>query len=354
MVPVPGKATPIVYKNLIRPLLFKMDAERAHRAGETALRIPLVWAGARIASRSRDPRLETTLAGLTLPSPVGMAAGFDKECRVSGHVLDLGFGFATAGTVTQSPRPGNSRPRVIRQPERLALVNSLGFPGPGLEIAEKRLARQSKNRDRIFVSVSGTIEDEVIECHRRLQPLVAAVELNISSPNTAGLRVFHEPARLRSMVEALASVKTVPLLVKIPPWPGEVEARRDALRLVETAVMGGADGIIVANTHPVEHSGLASKHGGLSGAPLTDHTARMVAEAKAAVGGDADIIASGGVSTAADVWQMLALGASATQLYTAFVYEGPGLPGRITRDLSRMMERAGITSITDIGGLPPD
>jgi dihydroorotate dehydrogenase len=208
-------------------------------------------------------------------------------------------------------------------------------------------------KERLFVSIAGTIEDEIIECHRRLQPLAAAVELNISSPNTAGLRVFHEPGRLRALIEALVQQKSVPLFIKLQPWAREDDARREALRLAETSISAGADGLIVANTHPVEHEGLSTHRGGLSGAPLTDHTARMVAETKALIGGDGDVIACGGIFTAADLWHMLALGASAAQLYTAFIYQGPGLPGKINRDLLRLMQKEGIRSVKEIAGLPP-
>lgn len=318
------------------------------------MRVPLVWSAVSVGSRVTAPELGTEFAGLSLPTPLGMAAGFDKECRVIRPLLSMGFGFATAGTVTLGPRPGNPPPRVIRQPERFAILNALGFPGPGLEIAEQRLARMHKAKDRMFISIAGTIEDEIIECHRRLQEHGAAIELNISSPNTAGLRVFHEPGRLRALIEALTREKTVPLFVKLPPWSREDGPRRESIRLAETSVSSGADGLVIANTHPIEHEGLSASHrGGLSGAPLTDHTARMVAEIKAAIGGDGDVIACGGIFTAEDVWQMLSLGASAVQLYTAFIYEGPGLPGRINRGLLKMMKRAEITNVRDIRGLPP-
>lgn len=331
-----------------------MDAETAHRAGEMTMRAPLVWSAASIGNHANATELRTDIAGLTLPTPLGMAAGFDKECRVIRSLLSMGFGFATAGTVTLAPRPGNPPPRVIRQPERFAILNALGFPGPGLDLAEERIARMRKAKSRMFISIAGTIEDEIIECHRRLQPHGAAIELNISSPNTSGLRVFHEPGRLRSLIEALARQKSVPLFVKLQPWPRDDGRRRDAIRLAETSISSGADGLIVANTHPVEHEGLSSMHrGGLSGAPLTDHTARMVAEIKAAIGGDGDVIACGGIFTAEDLWHMLSLGASAAQLYTAFIYEGPGLPGRINRGLLRLMRRAGVTNVRDIRGLPP-
>lgn len=331
-----------------------MDAERAHSIGETMMRMPLVWSAASIAAKTSAPELRTDIAGIQLPNPLGMAAGFDKECRVIRPLLSMGFGFATAGTVTQGRRPGNPKPRIIRQPDRFAVLNALGFPGPGLEIAEERLARMRKAKNRMFISIAGTIEDEIIECHRRLQQHGAAIELNISSPNTVGLQVFHEPGRLRSLIEALVKQKTVPLFVKLQPWSREDIPRRDAIRLAETSISSGADGLVIANTHPVEHEGLSSTHrGGLSGAPLTDHTARMVAEIKAAIGGNGEVIACGGIFNAEDVWQMLSVGASAVQLYTAFIYEGPGLPGRINRKLVKMMKRAELTNIKDIRGLPP-
>ncbi|MEX2376587.1 MAG: dihydroorotate dehydrogenase (quinone) [Dehalococcoidia bacterium] len=343
-----------MYRTLVRPFMFRMHPERAHKAAEVALRVPVVWNALRPVSGAGNPRLRTTVAGLQVPTPVGVAAGLDKDARFLGALLDLGFGFATGGTVTQSPRPGNPEPRVIRQPERGALINSMGFPGAGLEAAEKRFRRYSRRRDRLFASIAGTIEDEIVECHRRLQPLVAAVELNVSSPNTSGLRVFHEPGRLRGLVESLAKHKSVPLLVKLPPWGRDRDDRRKALLLVETALNAGADGLVIANTHPVEHSGLAVGRGGLSGAPLFEHTVRMVAETRAVVHAGPAIIGSGGVSSARHVWQLLAVGASATQIYTGFIYEGPGLPGKINRGLITLMNRVGARSIMDIEGPPPD
>jgi dihydroorotate dehydrogenase len=332
-----------------------MDAERAHAAGEMIMRTPLVWSAASLGNRATSTELSTVVAGVSLPNPLGMAAGFDKECRVIRPLLSMGFGFATAGTVTLAPRPGNQPPRIIRQPERFALLNALGFPGPGLDVAEERIIRMRKAKRRMFISVAGTIEDEIIECHRRLQPHGAVIELNISSPNTSGLRVFHEPGRLRALIEALVRQKSVPLFMKMPPWLREDGPRREAIRIAETAISAGADGLIIANTHPIEHEGLSTMHrGGLSGAPLTDHTARMVAEIKSAIGADGDVIACGGIFTAEDLWQMLSLGASAAQIYTAFIYEGPGLPSRINRGLLKLMRKAEITKISDIRGLPPE
>ena len=330
-----------------------MDPERAHQAAGCALRIPLAWKALWPMSMARSERLTVNFSGLTFPTPIGVAAGLDKDCKFLSGLLDLGFGFATGGTVTLGPRPGNPKPRMLRLKQSGAIINALGFPGAGLEPARKRLSRLGSCRRRVMVSISGTIEDEVAECHRAIKALVAGVEVNISSPNTSGLRVFHEPGRLRGLVELIASEKSVPIFVKMPPWSREAESRREALRLAETAVDAGADGLVVANTHPVEDARLAIGRGGLSGAPLTESTLRMVAEAKAAVGGGgAAVIACGGISSAEHAWRLLSAGASALQLYTAFVYEGPGLPGRINRGLLKLMDRAGVRTVAEIAGEP--
>ena len=296
----------------------------------------------------RDSRLETSLVGLTLPNPVGVAAGMDKDCRYLNALLDLGFGFAVGGIVTLGPRPGNPPPRLLRLVDDEALVNALGFPGTGAAAVEPRLKAFYGRKSRIFVSIAGTIEDEVVECHRRLEPLAAAVEVNISSPNTSGLRVFHEPARLRGLVEALTARPGGPLFVKVAPWEKERDARATAITLAETAVDAGADGLVVANARPIAHSGLAVGRGGLSGLPLFPDTLRMVGEVRSALGSDVALIASGGVSTPQHVWNLLAAGASAVQIYTGFVYEGPALPRTISRGLLHLMERARVRSIEEI------
>ena len=318
------------------------------------MRLPAVWKAPGVFARLDDPRLATEVAGITLPSPIGLAAGFDKNCVILGTLLDIGFGFVTGGTVTLAERTGNPKPRVVRLTDEEALVNSLGFPNKGLGATVPRLRRNAPRNRRIFVSISGTIEDEVVECCRTLSPYAAAVELNISSPNTVGLREFHDPGRLRSLIEQVLASKSpdARLLVKLPPWD-KSEDRRTALQLAETAASAGAHGLVVANTLPVEHAGLAVGQGGLSGKPLVGNTIRMTAEVCAAVGKTVDVVSCGGVSRPEEVWELIACGASAVQLYTAFIYEGPLLPVRLNRGLITLMERAGVTSLDDVAGPPP-
>ena len=230
----------------------------------------------------------------------------------------------------------------------------MGFPGRGLEPAIKRLQRSQRVKERIFVSIAGTIEDEIFDCLHRVQSLAAGIELNISSPNTAGLRIFHETGRLRGLIEALAAEKNVPLFVKLPPWSREDDDRREILKLAETAINSGADGLIVANTRPIESNRLKVGRGGLSGEPLFENTELMIADVQAMTHGNTGIIACGGVSTSTQIWKLLASGASAVQLYTSFIYQGPGLPARMNKGLAKLMDAAGITSIDEISGAPPN
>ena len=282
-----------------------------------------------------------------------MAAGFDKDCNVLKSLLNLGFGFVTGGTITLASSPGNPKPRVIRLPDQKALVNSMGFPGRGLEPAIKRLQRSQPYKNRIFVSIAGTIEDEIFDCFNRAQSVAGGIELNISSPNTVGLRTFHETGRLRGLIEGLTAEKTVPLFVKLPPWSRDDDNRREILKLAETAIDAGVDGLIVANTRPVESRRLKVGRGGLSGKPLFENTELMIADVQALVHDEIGIIACGGVSTSTHVWKLLASGASAVQLYTSFIYEGPGLPARLNKGLAKLMGAAGITTVEEISGTPP-
>ena len=312
-----------------------------------------MWNAFRLTNGTRNEKLKTRVSGVALPTPIGMAAGFDKDCNVLRSLLNLGFGFVTGGTITLASRPGNPKPRVIRLTNEKALINSMGFPGRGLEPAIKRLERSQRVKERIFVSIAGTIEDEIFDCLHRVQSLAAGIELNISSPNTAGLRIFHETGRLRGLIEALAAEKNVPLFVKLPPWSRGDDDRREILKLAETAINSGADGLIVANTRPIESNRLKVGRGGLSGEPLFENTELMIADVQAMTHGNVGIIACGGVSTSTQVWKLLASGASAVQLYTSFIYEGPGLPARLNKGLAKLMATAGITSIDEISGAPP-
>ena len=350
------RAVSIVYKTIIRPILFQFSAEQAHKLAEYVLSISPAWALVTPFIGNSDDRMRTTVAGLSLPNPVGLAAGLDKNCVGLSSLLYVGFGFVVGGTVTLAARSGNPKPRLLREPIQESLTNSLGFPGSGLEVVAHGLRKHRRLKSRIIVSVAGDIESEFVDIVSRLGPYVAAMEINVSSPNTAGLKVFQQPSRLSRLVEELVQVSDVPLLVKLPPWEGSTKSELNALGLAEAAISGGAKGLIIANTRPVNDVRLAVGKGGLSGRPLFTHTLRMVQDTVAALGRETSIVACGGVFNAEDAWRLIASGAAAIELYTSFIYEGPWLPRSINKGLIEMLDSSGVNSILDLrfsGTEPP-
>ena len=347
------------YKHIVRPLLFALAPETAQRVADAVLRPRSAWRAMAPLLRVRDPRLRTGIGGLRFENPIGLAAGYDKNCELLPSLAYLGFGYVVGGTVTESPGAGNPAPRIVRNPETESLVNSLGFPSKGIEPAVRELgsARRAMDGTPLVVSVSGTTIGEVVRCHHRLEPLVDAVELNVSSPNTAGLRVFHESAALADLLSRVNEGRRKPLFVKVPPFsapdPEDAVAREMhdmVMGLIDTCLTCGVDALTIANSRPVVDSRLAVGSGGLSGRPLLGDTIAMVAEVRREVGDRVSINACGGISTGDDAWAALQAGATTVQLYTGLVYRGPGVVKRINRELLARMDLKGVGSVA---GLTP-
>ena len=341
----------MLYRALARPLLFALPAETAHAVVETALGATPVW---RIAAPvlSRDSlRLRTALCGLELSSPIGLAAGFDKNFSSSAALAHLGFGYLSAGTVTLEPRDGNPGPRLVRDPDAWALINSMGFPNPGAERAVRRLRRYAAPPP-LVASVSGTAVEDVVACHRKVAPHAAAVEINISSPNTAGLRVFHDPQVLAELLSALGRGSDWPLFVKLPPYPDSAEGRRAAMALAGACADAGIEGLTLANSRPVRDDRLAVGSGGLSGGPLIADTLRMVREVRSELGAGMAINACGGILEGGHALQALLAGASTVQIYTALVYRGPAAVGAIKREMLEAMDTAGVEDVASLSERP--
>lgn len=346
--------SPRIYKSLVRPLLFRLPPETAQAVAEAAMRPGGLWRALGSLMRVHSPRLAVDLCGVRLPNPVGLAAGYDKDCRFLAALAALGFGYVTGGTVTEHPRPGNPRPRVVRRTDDESLVNSLGFPSRGLEFAARQLARvrPAMGSTALFVSVSGVTVEEIVRCHRRLEPMADAVEVNISSPNTQGLRVFQEADGLAELLVRLNDGRSKPLLVKLPPFdpagaaPGSsAETRERVMDLVGVCVREGVDCLTVANTWPVDEARLALGSGGLSGRAISSSTPRMVAAIRSEVGDRVALNACGGISGGEDAWSNLQAGATTVQLLTGLVYQGPGVIGSICRSLLSIMDREGVEAL---------
>ena len=342
------------YRVLLRPLLFRLPPEVAQKAADFALRRQLVWRSLTHVFRVRDARLNVNFCGLTLKNPIGLAAGYDKNCALLPSLASLGFGYITCGTVTESAQPGNPRPRMFRLTKEESLINALGFPNKGLESAANQLewARRALVDTPVVASVSGVSTDEMLRCHRRLEPLANAVELNISSPNTAGLRVFHAPPALSELIGRINEGRNKPLLVKLPPYsspseagPADDRTRERLVALARVCLDMGVDAVTVANSRPITDSRLATGVGGLSGRVIFPDTLMMVRDVREEVGDKLAISACGGVSSGEDAWEALKAGATTVQLFTALIYRGPGVTRQINHEMLAAMEREGVDSL---------
>jgi dihydroorotate dehydrogenase len=330
----PGPPLMELYRGLLRPLLFRLPAERAHGLAALALRQPAPWR--LIGGTPRDPRLETDLAGLRLANPVGLAAGFDKNLLVLDALADLGFGYLVGGSVTAEPRAGNPRPRIGRLPDRGSLVNAMGLPNRGADAARGRLERMRRRTAPYLVSVWGERPDDVRRAFEAVAPLADGVELNVSCPNVRSGRDQDAEALLRALLPRMRGDLRGPLLVKLPPYATAAE-REGVLRLVRIAEEEGADGVTASNTRPVPARELSIGSGGLSGGALLPDTVRIVADLHEATGGRLAINACGGVASAEDALRCLRAGARTVQLYTGLIYQGP----RVVRHIAEGLLEAG-------------
>jgi dihydroorotate dehydrogenase len=315
---------------IVTSALLRLPPEAAHGAANRLLGLPLPWD--RIGGAPRDEALHVTIAGVELPNAIGLAAGFDKRCRHLDALSRLGFGYVVGGTITRRPRAGNRKPRIARIRERASLVNAMGLPNPGAEAAARTLARLPRPGPR-FASIADQDLDDVLETHALLEPHVDAVELNASCPNVSWGRDRDNEAHLAALLAGLAPRRRRPLFVKLPPFRTPVE-RDVVLTLARIAQEGGAEGLTCSNTRPVADARLASRAGGLSGSDLFEDTPRIVAEVREATGGELPINACGGVAGPADAIACLDAGAATVQVYTALVYEGPTLVGRLVEGLA--------------------
>lgn len=332
-----------LYRRAVRPFLFRLPPEAAQRAADFALGWEGMWAVLASSLRVEDLRLETDWCGLKLRNPVGLAAGFDKDCRRLPSLAALGFGYVVCGTITLGPRGGNPRPRMVRLTSEESLLNAMGFPSKGLDAAAAHIeqARGQMSGTPLVASISGTEVEDIVLCHRRLDKLADAIEVNISSPNTAGLRVFHNSGPLRALLDAINEARLGRLLIKLPPYsaPAPPQQERDQMAaLVQACLEAGVDGLTVANSRPVSDSRLATGSGGLSGRSILPATLAMVRDIRAEAGDRIAINACGGISSGADAWEALQAGADTVQLYTGLLYEGPGLVKRINDELLTRMD----------------
>jgi dihydroorotate dehydrogenase len=341
--------------SLIKPLLFKFDPEKVHYFVTRNLKRFNRFPGGAALSRAiweiNDPRLEKEVFGLTFKNPVGLAAGFDKNGEIISEMANLGFGFIEVGTVTPLPQPGNPKPRMFRSPADKAIINRMGFNNLGVDVVAERIAAYRKNASpaQKGLIIGGNIgknkntpnEDAVsdyIKCFDRLFDVVDYFVVNVSSPNTPGLRALQEKEPLMHILNTLQQRNNKsrirrPILLKIAP-----DLTKEQLNdIVDIVLHTGISGVIATNTtidkESLSNKALQREAGGLSGALLTKRSTEVIRYLADRSKHSFPIIGVGGIHSAADALEKLNAGASLVQLYTGFIYEGPGLIKKINKTI---------------------
>ena len=340
--------------DLARPFIFALDAEKAHGLTIAGLKtLPLGPAP------KSDPILATIVAGLNFPNPIGMAPGFDKNGEVPDALIRMGFGFTEVGTLTPQPQPGNPKPRIFRLAKDRAVINRLGFNNDGQESAVPRLKRMRGRMGKgvlgINIGANKDSEDRIADYVigvRNMAPLADYLTVNISSPNTPGLRALQDKGALEELLCAVMEARDmeelgnrkVPVFLKVAPdlEPADIDD------IVDVSLKQNIDALIVSNTtitRPSLKSVSKDETGGLSGAPLKDLALQRLKDFRTASSGKIPLIGVGGIANAQDAYERIKAGASLVQLYTAMIYEGPMMARSMNCGLARLLKRDGFSSV---------
>ncbi|ATU92781.1 quinone-dependent dihydroorotate dehydrogenase [Phyllobacterium zundukense] len=341
-----------LFQSIGRKVLFSFDPEDAHGLSIKALKTGLVPA----CTPQNDPALRVTVAGLSFPNPLGMAAGYDKNAEVPDALLNLGFGFAEVGTLTPLAQSGNPKPRIFRLVEDNAVINRLGFNNEGHEPAFRRLTHRRSHAGIVGVNIGANKDStdrvaDYVAGIRKFHSLASYFTVNISSPNTPGLRDLQARDSLKELLGKVLEAREVqagvrrPVFLKIAPDLHEANLDEIAAEIA----LHPLDGLIISNT-TLSRSGLKSTRntneaGGLSGVPLFERSTIVLAKMRQRVGPELPLIGVGGIDSAAAAITKIRAGADLVQLYTSMIYRGPGLAGEIVKGLSAALKRDGVTTI---------
>ncbi|MBI4493096.1 MAG: dihydroorotate dehydrogenase 2 [Chloroflexi bacterium] len=331
------------YLTFLRPVLFRMSADRAHRLAHLALRWSWPWrligSGPEI-----DPRLAVEVHGLRLANPVGLAPGFDKDCELLQSLMHLGFGFLAPGAIMRQVRAGNPRPRLGRIVEQEAVLNCLGLPSKGWQYSVARLQRLTWHRALIFADVQGESPQEILDNVEAIQPYAEALEVSLVCPNTHDSDANFTRSVAVELLPEIARRRIRPVFVKVPQLQLDA-AGVSFVEFLDTCVAAGIEGIIITGSWYHKTPQLSRGIANLTGKPIFQNTLRMVREASEHTGGRLSIIGSGGVWTGRDVYEMFRAGASLVEFLSAMIYRGPMAPALINRELVAVLEAEGVASV---------
>ena len=340
-----------LYESIVRPFIFLVSPESAHRMAIRFFGHPWLWSHLVWCFNSDDERLSVSAGGISPPNPVGLAAGFDKNCEMFESLPFLGFGYLTLGTVTLRPRAGNSKPRIWRQTNG-SLINSMGLPNQGADKIRLRLLKtEHKRRIPIVLSISGVSHDDILQCYLKLESCADVVELNISTPNTAGVRIFQDPEIFEQLLDGIASKRSTngPIWVKIPPYFDE-KTRENVLELVNVCERKSVKALTAINTKPIREPRASIGTAVLSGKAIFSEMLRIVSDIYCATGGKISINACGGIDSTNAAWSALQAGATTIQVYSGLIYRGPGLIAQVNRGLNKRLKESHYKSIDEVTG----
>lgn len=341
--------------DIIRPAVFALDSERAHRLAIAGLKAMPTRGGR--SSLAQPGKAAIRVAGLDFPNPVGVAAGFDKDAEVPDPLLGLGFGFTEVGSITPLPQAGNPKPRLFRLVEDKAVINRMGFNNGGAQAALERLKRRHGKPGIVGINIGANKDaaDRIADyatMASTMAPYASYLAVNVSSPNTPGLRALQDESALTELIDGVieaAGENAPPIFLKVAPdlEPADVDA------ISRIAIEKKLGALIVSNTtisRPDLKSHHAGEAGGLSGTPLRELALERLRDFRKSTGGAIPLIGVGGIASAEDAWERIRAGASLVQLYSAMVYHGPGLGARIAEGIEHLMERDGFTNLADAVG----
>jgi dihydroorotate dehydrogenase (fumarate)/dihydroorotate dehydrogenase len=343
-----------VYESLLRPLLFRLSADRAHDLARLSLRaVPPVWSVLGTSARRESLRLSTRLGDLSLSNPFGLAPGFDKNAEMLPSLAQLGFGYLVVGSITREPRAGNPFPRLVRYPERWSMANSMGLPNRGLGDAVRALSRpRPAHWPPVIASVAGFTSNELIDAAAAVEPHVAAVEIGLVCPNTTETERLEELKIFSELCAGLAQRIRKPLFIKLPPHHSDVDRER-IFRMLDVCLRVGIGGVSLSGTRPVVEPRLGMGRGSLAGRDVFDGSLRIVQDVVGYAGPRLIVRAAGGVFTGGQALRMLEAGAACVEVYSAFIYRGWGVAGDLKRELLQALASRRLASVRDLGTVAP-
>jgi dihydroorotate dehydrogenase len=349
----------MLYRRLVRPLLFAFPPEDAQRIAKRSLEIPALWSWTGDRFRVEDDRLRVRVGDLELANPIGLAAGFDKDARMLEGMAHFGWGYLIPGSIMPRRTRDYPKPRLLRLVEEEGIVNCVSLPSVGVDGVRERLARYAERRamdparhPAIIANINGFSEpEEWVRSHALLEPIVDAIQMSSLCPNLDYKGpTMHEPERFAGLLAELGRQKHKPLIVKLRNYWND-EERANRLELARVAADSGAvDGLVMSGMISVPAPELSQGRGGLSGPRILPNAIRNVRELYEATGGRLSISALGGISSGADAFAAIAAGATTVELYTSFVYQGPGIVRRIATELLELLERAGVRDVNELRG----